>query len=214
MIDRPLLAKRLREAYEYLESQNVVGTISEFAKAIGKSQGDVSSAMAAYGRVMTENFLMRVADAFPEYINREYLKTGEGGIANVWRTMRPFYDAKASAGFMDSVSESKSPSEYRPIVPGVRDYDFSIEVSGDSMMPRIEEGDILLCHILNDRLNPPIGKICVLDTVDGVFVKQITEANDESVTLHSLNPAYSDKVMPSGAILNIAEVVGLVRSFV
>ena len=81
------------------------------------------------------------------------------------------------------------------------------------MLPRIESGDLLLCRRAGDRANIPLGRICVIDGKDGAAVKVIAEADDECVTLHSLNPDYKDYRVEFADILGIAEVVGLVRSF-
>ena len=128
-------------------------------------------------------------------------------------SLRPHYDAKASAGFMDDLSEGKMSAEFRAIAIPILNYDFSIDASGNSMMPRIENGDTLLCKISDDRLNPPLGKICVIDTMDGAVVKEITEVGETSLTLHSLNPNYDDYEIDLSSINRIAEVVGLLREF-
>ena len=212
MIDRPLLSKRLQTAYDYLRGNGAVHTITEFAEAIGKTQGDVSNALACRGRVMTIGLLTRVADAFPDVLNREYLLTGEGDVAAPDRTLRPHFEAKASAGFMSAISEGEA-GVMLPRIPGVKDYDFTINAEGESMLPRIESGDLLLCRRAGDRANIPLGRICVIDGKDGAAVKVIAEADNECITLHSLNPDYKDYRVEFVDILGIAEVVGLVRSF-
>lgn len=130
------------------------------------------------------------------------------------KSMRPHYDAKAAAGFMLGLSEAEI-GTLRPHIPGMRDYDFTIRAQGDSMMPRIESGDLLVCRKSEDRANPPIGKICVIDGKDGVVVKVIAEANEYGLVLRSLNPdpKYRDYPVDHSVINGIAEVVGLVRSF-
>ena len=162
---------------------------------------------------MTVGLLERVADTFPEYLNRQYLVTGEGELANTSHSQRPHVSAKASAGFMDNLSEADYGDDTRPLIPGMPHYTFTINAKGDSMLPRIEDGDMLLCRKLTDRLNPPIGKICVLDTKDGWVVKVIKGVTEDTMTLHSLNPDYRDYDIDLNTILGIAQVVGLVREF-
>lgn len=179
---------------------------------VGKSQGDMSSALTCRGRVMTMGLLKRVADTFPDILNRDYLLEGIGDIAAPDRSMKPHFGAKAYAGFMIGISEGEQ-GQMHPQIPGMREYDFTIEVEGDSMLPRIEQGDLLLCRRLNDRANLPIGKICVIDGKDGPVVKVIAADNGESITLHSLNPEYEDYPVEHSVINGIAEVVGLLRRF-
>lgn len=192
----------------------MIHTVSDFAEAINKPQPHISSALNGDERRCTRGLLQKVADAFPDILNRDYLLTGEGEMEVPDKTMRPHFDAKASAGFMCSVGEAETET-LRPRIPGMKDYDFTIEADGNSMLPRIVSGDLLVCRKADDRANPPIGKICVIDGKDGAAVKVIASANDDSetVTLHSLNPDYPDYDVEFSDILDIAEVVGLVRRF-
>lgn len=212
MIDRPLLSKRLQAAYEYLRSIGVVHTVTEFAEALGKTQPDISKALACRGRVMTLGLLERVADAFPDVLNRDYLLKGEGELVKPDRQLKPHFDIEARAGFMDGISEGVVQADMREAVTCVSDYDFSIEVSGDSMMPRIEDGDTLLCRMVTDRMNLPLGKICVVDSKDGVAVKVVESAGKGLITLHSLNPSYRDYEIEYDTVNQIAEVVGMIRN--
>lgn len=212
MIDRPLLSQRLKESYDYLKSIGEVHTITEFAERIGKKQSGISNALACRGRVMTLGLLERVADAFPDVLNRDYLLKGEGELVKPDRQLRPHFDIGARAGFMDGISEGVVQADMREAVAGVSDYDFSIEVSGDSMMPRIEDGDTLLCRMVTDRMNLPLGKICVVDSKDGVVVKVVESAEKGLITLHSLNPSYRDYEIEYDTVNQIAEVVGMIRN--
>ena len=177
------------------------------------SRPNVSSAISGNPRYVTEPFLKRFAAAYSDYINEEWLTEGKGVMSVPDRSMRPHVSAKASAGFMDNLSEADYGNDTRPLIPGMPDYTFTIIAKGDSMLPRIEDGDTLLCRKLTDRLNPPIGKICVLDTKDGWVVKVIKGVTEDTMTLHSLNPDYRDYDIDLNTILGIAQVVGLVREF-
>ena len=212
MIDRELLKERLVRAYEYLKDNGLIHSKSDLARTVGIRINNLNDAFGLRGNYMNESLLTRVADAFPDVLNREYLLTGEGDVAAPDRTLRPHFEAKASAGFMSAISEGEA-GVMLPRIPGVKDYDFTITAEGESMLPRIESGDLLLCRRAGDRANIPLGRICVIDGKDGAAVKVIAEADDECVTLHSLNPDYKDYRVEFADILGIAEVVGLVRSF-
>lgn len=207
------LHQRLLESYKYLYDNGFVHSQTEFANLIGKQTTHVNAAFKNTPKRCTLGLMKSIAAAFPDILNRDYLLTGEGEVAAPDKTMRPHYDAKACAGFMCGVCEGET-GTMRPIIPGMKEYDFTIGVDGESMMPRIEPGDLLLCRTLNDRANPPIGEICVIDGKDGAAVKVIAEANDYGLVLHSLNPdpEYRDYPVEYSAINGVAEVVGLVRS--
>lgn len=205
---------RLNQAVEYLRSIGQSHNQQDIADRIGMRKENLSRAINGAPRYFTSGFLKRFAAAYSDYINEEWLLTGEGEVAAPDKTMRPHFEAKACAGFMYGVAGGEV-GTMRPHIYGMRDYDFTIEAEGNSMLPRIESGDLLVCRKSEDRANPPIGKICVVDGKDGAVVKVIVSADNVAgvITLHSLNPAYDDYNVPFSDILGIAEVVGLVRSF-
>lgn len=206
------LHQRLLKAFDYLRDNGILHTQTQFAEVIGKTQQSLNAAFKDAPKRCTLGLMKAIADAFPDVLNRDYLLTGEGEVAAPDKSLRPHFEAKVSAGFMDGMSEGEA-GVMRPPIPGMPDYDFTIEASGDSMMPRIESGDTLLCRRCDDRLNPPVGKICVIDSIDGAVVKVVAGDDEESVTLHSLNPKYDDYTVELTLINGIAEVVGLVRKF-
>ena len=203
---------RIHQAIEYLKDKGKVHKQQDIADSIGMAKTHLSVALKG-GNYFTVGFVKRFASAYSDFISEDWLLTGEGRMEVPDKTMKPHYDTKASAGFMDGISEGKMSAEVRAMVAPLPDYNFTIDVTGDSMMPEIKDGDVLMCRKLIDRLNPPIGKICVLDTKEGWVVKVIESVNEETITLHSLNPAYHDYEIDHNSILGVAEVVGLVRSF-
>ena len=204
---------RLHKAIEFLRDSGKLHTQQDIADALGMGKGNLSRALNGNPRYFTDGFIKRFAAAYSDYISEEWLLTGEGEMAVPDKTMRPHFEAKACAGFMYGVAEGEV-GTLHPHIPGMRDYDFTIEAEGNSMLPRIESGDLLVCRKSEDRANPPVGKVCVVDGNGGAVVKVIVSANDVAgvITLHSLNPAYDDYNVPFSDILGIAEVVGLVRS--
>lgn len=214
MIDRALLSKRLNNAYDYLYRTGSVHNVAEFAKLLGKDRANVTNALACKGRVMTQKLLERVADTFPDVLNRDYLLKGEGDVAAPDRTMRPHYEATAAAGFMSGLADPES-GTLRPRIPDMPSYDFTIDARGESMEPKIKSGDTLLCRLAEDRANPPIGKVCVIDSKDGAAVKVLAAASESgrTLTLHSLNPAYRDYRVDAAEVSHIAVVVALLRKF-
>ena len=203
---------RLNKAYQLLLDKGVVHNRSQFGEKIQMSRSHISDTFAGNPRRLTLGLMTRIADAFPDVLNRDYLLNGTGSPAAPDRSLRPHFSAKASAGFMVEVSSGETGTMMPPI-PGMPDYDFTIEAQGDSMMPRIESGDILVCRRSLDRADPPLGRICVIDSRDGAAVKEIADASDEAVTLRSLNPDYPDYTVDVSDILAIAEVVAILRRF-
>lgn len=137
---------------------------------------------------------------------------GNGPMCPPDENERPHFEAKASAGFMSGESRPEMSPEMRAAIVDMPDYDFTIEVTGDSMEPEIRSGDILACRRCTDSLNPPMRRICVLDLREGPVAKIISSVNSDSVTLHSLNPRYRDYEVPFADILGVAAVIGVIRT--
>lgn len=211
MIDRQLLADRLNQAFDYLKSKGVVHTNKDFAEAIGKDASTLSQAFKAKGRAMTLGLLARVAETFPDLLNKEYLLTGKGELAKPDKSMRPHIPVSVAAGFMDGASDAIMTAELFMQCDKLPAYDFTIDVKGNSMEPEIKAGDVLACKRIIDRLNIPTGKICVIDTKNGPLVKIITGVENGQVKLHSLNSDYRDLEIEPAEVLGIAKVVGIIR---
>ena len=126
MVDREQLSKRLNEAYQLLLDKGGIHSKTDLAKAVNKDRAAISNALANKGRVMTEGLMNRVADAFPDILNREYLINGTGSIALPDKKSRPHIaDMQAAAGFLDGISEPQYATN-RELAQMVPDYDFTI----------------------------------------------------------------------------------------
>lgn len=205
------LHQRLLKSFEYLKNKGIVHTQTQFAEMLGKPQPNIAQAFKDAPKRCTLGLMTRIADAFPDVLSRDYLLNGTGSPAAPDRSLRPHVSAAAAAGFLDGVSDGDPGLDMRPPLPPSLDYDFTIAVSGDSMEPYILDSDTLFCSFVSDRLDIPEGETCVFDTVDGALVKTLLKADGDSVTLRSLNPAYSDITLPASAILHTARVVALLR---
>jgi len=72
---------------------------------------------------------------------------------------------------------------------------FSIEISGDSMVPLYRQGDRVLVD--RDRTEVRKGDRVVVRTTTGeTMAKEIASLTARSVTLASINPAYEPRVIP------------------
>lgn len=92
--------------------------------------------------------------------------------------------------------------------------DFLIKVGGDSMIPKYEAGDLLACKMIQEVLFFQWGKTYVLDTSQGVMVKNIYEdkGNPDNVLLVSENAEkYPPFAIPRSDIRKLALVVGSIR---
>ena len=126
----------------------------------------------------------------------------------------PLLSISAMAGYNEdnwSVMIASSPLYSVPEVPNA---DFLIKVAGDSMMPKYYEGDLVACRFITELLFFQWGKTYVLDTSQGVMVKNIYEDKDNpnNVLLVSENAEkYPPFAIPRSDIRKLALVVGSIR---
>ena len=92
--------------------------------------------------------------------------------------------------------------------------DFLIEVAGDSMMPKFQNGDIVACRKVTDISFIQWGYTYVIDTTGGVIMKELNrcQEDDSQFICHSLNPQYADFELPRKSVRSLAMVVGIISS--
>ena len=85
-----------------------------------------------------------------------------------------------------------------------------IKVTGDSMYPKIEDGDII---VVRKQESVDSGSIAVV-LVDGEegFVKKVIY-DKEIIELHSINPEYAPKIFKGADVLRV-RVVGIVKQVI
>lgn len=209
---------RLIQAVEYLRNNGKARTHQEIADLMGARQPHVTSAINGDPKRLTKGFLKRFAAAYSDYIDEDWLLTGDGRMEKPdRRNSRPHIPADkatVSAGLIGTAINSVQDGEceIRPLMIPFQRYDFTIEVKGDSMLPTLQDKDVIACQWITDinQLNP--SKIYVVDTKDGAVVKRLTIQGDEFLC-HSDNPApeYEDFTVPAASVLKVARVVGVVR---
>lgn len=163
---------------------------------------------------LTEGNLSKFAKAYHELINKDWLLTGKGDMERVdLRTLRPHIPVLVEAGFkgvpVPSVPEEEC--ELMPLIPGMPNYDFTINVTGDSMEPEMHSGDLLVCAWLDDPVFKP-NRYYVIDTADGAVVKRVS-LEGHKLVCRSLNPIYPMYKVPTAIVQRVAEVKGIIRAF-
>lgn len=90
---------------------------------------------------------------------------------------------------------------------------FLIRVSGDSMMPLYNNGDIIACRKIHDILFFQWGGVYVLETSQGVIVKYVEEPekSDDCILCVSENPRFKPFQLPKSDIRSLSTIIGLVR---
>ena len=180
-----------------------------FEEAVGLSNGYVNNIR----RSITEDKLQLIALKFPE-LNKSWLLTGEGSMikgtsnpvsADKAPKMKPHYLSLANAGTL--TEESNAGSEMQPIITQMPQYDYTIEIHGDSMSPAYNSGDIVACRNVTHSNFHQWGQIHVLSTSQGNMIKRIYEKG-EYIECRSDNANYPPFTIPKEEIYSIGLVVG------
>lgn len=192
-------------------------TIQSFEGRVGLSNGAVSK----MGDGTRRSTLDKISTAFPE-LNTAWLLTGEGEMLN--KESKPKEKAEAPAapsyttyllpmsamggsltGFAAPGAELK---DCELVVSPIEDVDFAITISGESMAPEFPSGSRILIKKVDPGLFIEWGKAYVLDTPNGVIIKEVLRcAREGYVTCHSINPdpKFADFDVP------LSEVYGMYR---
>lgn len=208
---------RLKQAIDFMRYMGVPCGHDDIARKLERNRVNVTKAINGDSRYLTRSFLRSFAAAYSDYINEDWLLDGKGQMEKAdRRSTRPHIPADkavVAAGFVGSAigSVQEGECEVRPVMAPFPWYDFTIEVSGDSMEPTLRSGDTIACEWLHDSTEFVHNRIYVLDTADGAVVKRV-ERKGNTLHCHSDNSEYPDFDVPADIVLRSARVVGLVRN--
>ena len=220
---------RLRK---FLDFQGI--SVRQFEAMIGSSDGKIAKFMATNSSLKSDT-LNKIMEVFPQ-LSIEWLISGEGemlkssadgSLSNTKELRRnyegtsdqkrlPLVTQKAVAGFgnADFAIHEADVKEYY-IVPKFRYHqvDFMIEISGSSMYPKYNSGDVVACTILRDGAFIQWNKCHVVATRDqGILCKRLMPgSSDNYLKMVSDNENYPPFEVPKDDITGIALVVGVIR---
>jgi phage repressor protein C with HTH and peptisase S24 domain len=201
---------------KFLEYKNI--SKSEFGRVIGVSSAYISSMRKSITPDKAESIALNYPD-----LNIQWLITGNGQM--LIEREKQFRDAKkdvlplipypAIGGYTEDNWTALLNDCPLYAIPDIKTpADFLIKVGGDSMNPKYQEGDLLACKMIQEILFFQWGKTYVLDTSQGVMVKNVYEDKDnpDNILLVSENSEkYPPFAIPRKDIRKIALVVGSLR---
>lgn len=130
--------------------------------------------------------------------------------------MVPLVQLAACAGPLESYYQEGIDLKQCQWVPSpTPQAEFAIPVTGDSMEPIFPDGVILFIKKINERSFIPWGHAMVLNTENGVFVKNVLPDNDNAqyIWAESVNPKYPKMHIPTESIYSWYRVLTYVKSF-
>lgn len=203
-----------KKVWELVEKK-ADGNISKFAKMIGRSQQvvnrlfNVNPQNGKYPRLSDdmEELLCRQFSIDPAFFHYSS-SSEEPKTENL--TMLPHIPSTSAAGgiggFSDTVTQNTC--EFRPVIKMIPKYDMTIDVKGDSMLPKYQNGDIVAIRRVVDVIE--WGCVYVLDTADGAVLKRLYDEED-CFRCVSYNPEYHDFLVNKQNVYGVYKVVGLIR---
>lgn len=197
---------------------------NSFSSAIGSSNNVTITRIINEQRKPSRSTCEKIVNAFPKY-SLNWLLTGEGDMLT--QKEETIKDAStdemikkngyityllpmsAMGGSLTGFAEPGILLQNcEAVVSPIENVDFAITVYGDSMAPEYPSGSRILIKKINPNLFIEWGKVYVLDTPNGVIVKEVHESNkDGYVSCYSLNP--DPKFKPFDVLMD--EVFGMYR---
>ena len=212
----------------------------EFSENIGYSLTKLYDVQRGKTKRFSNDLVELIVKRYPQF-NRVWLLTGEGDMLNklaepspssekepkpvkkvapvkspIEGVRLPLVTQTAIAGFGNanfSIQEADIKEYY--IVPKFRycQVDFMIEISGSSMYPKYNSGDVVACTILRDGAFIQWNKCHIVATREqGILCKRIMPGTTEdTLMMISDNNDYPPFEVPKQDITGLALVIGVIR---
>lgn len=196
-----------------------------FAESIGLSRSDRIYNILNGRNNLSPALARMIKTTYPE-VSMEWLLTGkgemlvEGKIESYKEPEYPMPETKgniyhtrliplfANGGTLSMINESVMDYQCEEVVSPVRDVDFAILVSGDSMHPEYPNGSRVFIKKINLDSFIDWGKVYVIDTCNGIIIKEVRKSIKEGyIDCYSLNP--SPKYAPIEVPIN--DIYGMYR---
>jgi len=109
---------------------------------------------------------------------------------------------EARGGSLGDFADGVMGYECEKIISPIRNVDYAITVTGDSMAPEYPSGSTILIKKIDEEMFVEWGRVYVLDTPNGAVIKQILRTDDpDEIECVSLNPSYQSFRLKTAHIL-------------
>lgn len=177
------------------------------AQKIGESHNQISNRLNG-DRPISAEFLMKLRPILGDEVMELIESPGESPPSEETRPRVDLYATGGGNEVLDGVTLAQC--EQIPVVPLFPRYDFTMRITGESMLPYLHPGDEVACLQINEPTFLQWGRIHVLSTSQGIVIKKIFDA-DGGIRCVSFNPDYPDFIIPKQEIYSYNLVVGLIR---
>lgn len=184
-------------------------SVRSFESTCGLSYGYVGNMRQSIQPDKVKN----IAHHFPE-LNTGWLLTGEGEMLKTEPEKKerggiPLLPNEAFAGY-GAYQYSDLPVEEFYTIREFRNANFMLRVSGDSMAPKFNGGDLVACQKIPEVTFWQWHRIYAICTRNqGILLKRVEDSGSgDSLTCVSENPAYPPFTLRTDEIISVALVLG------
>lgn len=207
-----------RERLEAIIAHYSDGKPSVFAKMIGVAPSTISSWLSRD----TIDYDLLFAKC--EKLSSDWLLTGEGSMlkedmvpAKVSYNPsigKPYFDVDFIGGFNEILNNQTTIPACNVLIPGFEKASLWCNVTGHSMEPKINHGDIIALHecTINDIQFGEIYAV-VLDTIRTIKILRRGTSSDRLLFVPINKPNYEEQEFEVSRIVRIFEVLGAVARF-
>lgn len=189
------MTEKLNDLKKALIQKGELKNDADFARKMGVDDGTMSKILS--GKIkLSQKRVEQITRAFPlvdglYLLDQDYSRMfKDTPVSTDFKTILVLpYGARGGsiADFADSVQAY----ECERLISPIRDADYAMEVTGDSMSPEYPSGSRVILKKVNEEIFVEWGKVYVLDTDNGALIKQVRKTQDPCVVeCVSLNPAY------------------------
>lgn len=198
----------------------------DFYTKIGVSRGTLESKTG-----ITEDVITKFFATYPE-VSIEWLMTGRGDMRKTLtidpqsstptkptisikpNIGTPYFDVDFIGGFTEIFNDQTIIPTCNILVPGFEKASIWCNVTGHSMEPKINPGDIIALHecTINDIQFGEIYAV-VLDTIRTIKIIRKGSTPDKLLYVPINEPAYEEREFEISRIIRIFEVIGSISKF-
>lgn len=196
-------------------------TIGALERNIGASKGVLSRAIDK-GTDIQAKWIVQMVENYPQY-SAQWLLTGEGSmlkkdevpgkVSYDPKVGTPYFDVDFIGGFSEIFNDQTTLPACNILVPGFEKASVWCNVTGHSMEPKINHGDIIAlreCSI-NDIQYGEIYAV-VLDTIRTIKILRRGSSSDV-LRYVPINQDFDEQEFPISRIIRVFEVLGSIARF-
>jgi len=192
----------------FIKFKNI--SVRKFENTCGLSYGYVNNMRVS----IQPDKVTNIAKQFPE-LNTGWLLTGEGEMLiktseenGTHLYIVPLLPIAAKGGSLNDFVVSARFDDCEKTISPIKGVDFAMRVAGDSMSPEFPSGCQILVKKINEKAFIEWGKTYVLDTCNGIVIKEIHKGDVENEILCvSINP---DPKF-SSFVVNFSDIYGMYK---